>query len=195
VSSGRELVGVVIESLKRLQDTDLKGQTPRAPFLWDPTSRGTYKPKSESWVSNYVKAFLEQDLRTRGIIVNREVEVHGPEGLGRTDIHVDAVAREKRGGWLERVKLVIELKGSWNKDLRSSMQNQLVRDYLSTPDCRDGIYLVCWFDTARWDAEDYRRGQVPKWTIEEARAFFANQASDSSASDRLVASFVLDCTS
>ena len=63
VSSARELVEVVIESLKRLQDTDLKGQTPRAPFLWDPTSRGAYKPKGEPWVSNYVKAFLERDSR------------------------------------------------------------------------------------------------------------------------------------
>ena len=125
--------------------------------------------------------------------MNREVEVHGPEGLGKTDIHVDAVTAVKKGGWLERVKVVIEVKGCWNKELLSSMQGQLVKDYLSTPDCRDGIYLVCWFDTARWDAEDYRRGQVPKWTTEEARTFFSNQAQQLSGSDRLVLSFVLDC--
>ena len=73
------------------------------------------------------------------------------------------------------------------------MKDQLVDQYLSTVDCHDGIFLVAWFDVNPWDAEDYRKNKVPKWTIEEAREFFRVQARSLSNSDRLVSSFVLDC--
>jgi hypothetical protein len=74
------------------------------------------------------------------------------------------------------------------------MESQLVTDYLSSPDCRDGIYLVAWFDGSRWDAEDYRKNRVPKWTIERAREVFDSEAERLSAGERLLRAFVLDCS-
>jgi hypothetical protein len=78
---------VLIESLQRLEEK-LQGETPAAQFLWDQDG-GSYRPKDEKSFSDYVKIYLEDDLTVRGIIVNREVEIHRGE---RTDIHVDAVS-------------------------------------------------------------------------------------------------------
>ena len=192
VGNARELVDVVIESLERLQDTDLKGQTPRAQFLWNESADGMLRPKSEPQISDYVKAFLEEDLSRRGIIVNREVEVRGPEGSGKTDIHIDAVSKGK--GQFERLKPVVEIKGCWHQELQSALKDQLVDQYLSTADCRDGVFLVAWFDTESWDTDDYRKNRVPKWTVEKAREFFRGEAMENSDSNRLVRGFVLDCS-
>ncbi|MGC2302283.1 MAG: hypothetical protein WA447_03100, partial [Candidatus Binatus sp.] len=152
------------------------------------------RSQSEPEISNYVKTFFEQDLSRRGIIVNREVEIHGPEGLGKTDVHIDAVSKGTRPGQFERLKAVIELKGCWHQEVRSAMKDQLLDQYLSSADCRDGIFLVAWFDPQRWDPADYRRDRVPKWTLEEAREFFRTQAETNSGPDRLVRAFVLDCS-
>jgi hypothetical protein len=194
VRNARELVDVVIESLHRLQNLDLKAQSPRAPFLWNEDADGKFRPRSEPEISNYVKTFFEQDLSRRGIIVNREVEIHGPEGLGKTDVHIDAVSKGTRPGQFERLKAVIELKGCWHQEVRSAMKDQLLDQYLSSADCRDGIFLVAWCDPQRWDPADYRRDRVPKWTLEEAREFFRTQAETNSGPDRLVRAFVLDCS-
>jgi hypothetical protein len=91
VQSGDQLLEVVIESLKRLEAT-LQGETPAAQFLWDKTNENGWRPKDENSLSDYVKIHLDKDLRQRGVIVNREVEIRHGHGE-RTDIHVDAIIR------------------------------------------------------------------------------------------------------
>ena len=46
--------------------------------------------------------------------------------------------------------LVIEVKGCWNRELRSAMRTQLADRYLSASR-RYGIYLPVWFGPAHWD--------------------------------------------
>jgi predicted NACHT family NTPase len=199
VNNAVEFLETILESLHRLQELDLKAQTPRAPFLWDelPGMEGSrvkrYRPKEEVKLSDYIKGFVERDLKQNGIIVNREVEVSGPLGLGKTDIHIDAIIKERKSGQFERLKAVIEVKGCWNMELLTALQGQLVEKYLSTADCRSGIYLVAWFGKDRWDSGDYRRGHAPNFDIEQARAAFSQQATDKSKDDLIVRSFILDC--
>ena len=49
-----------------LQDLELKlqGETPAVRDIWDKTSQNHYKPVIENEFSDYVKRFLDQDLRT-----------------------------------------------------------------------------------------------------------------------------------
>jgi hypothetical protein len=65
------------------------------------------------------------------------------------------------------LKAAIEVKGCWNRDLKTSMQTQLIDKYLQGPDCQHGIYLVGWFHPKNWDDTDYRKEDAPAWTIQQ----------------------------
>ena len=72
------------------------------------------------------------------------------------------------------------------------MKDQLVDDYLAHSDCKHGVYLVGWFGRDRWNESDYRRGQVPFPTREEAQRFLDNQARALSVDGLKVTAIVLD---
>src|SRR5262249_55635495 len=148
-----QLSAITVESLDRLQ-TRLTGQiTPQAFALWDERSR---RPKHEDRISDYTTDHLRRDLRERGIIVDRKVEVTRKTGSGigdRNDIAVQA-ANET-----DTLKLTIEIKECFHRDVQTAMRNQLVEQYLAPTRERHGIYLVFWFDPAQWDPSDDGRGR------------------------------------
>lgn len=188
-----QLLDVLLESLERLQREDLRGETGRAKFLWNETPEHKWRPKDEPSLSDYIKGFLQGDLKDRGIIVNREVEVYRPAGAGKgpaTDIHVDVIVPSPNNRL--HLKAVIEVKGCWNPQLKTSIQAQLIDKYLQGPDCQHSIYLVDWFDPKDWDDNDYRKKNAPQWTIHEMREFFTQQAAQHSTAERTLRSFVLD---
>ena len=97
IETGSQLVETITESLNRLH-SKLHGELPAARDLWN-TSKEGYWPKDEQDVADYVTRHLDEDLRGRGIIVNREVQIRKGIGKGtgqRTDIHVDAVVPEDK---------------------------------------------------------------------------------------------------
>jgi hypothetical protein len=47
--------------------------------------------------------------------------------------------------------IIIEVKGSWNKDLISSLKSQLVEKYMKPRGMNYGIYLVGLFKSDHWD--------------------------------------------
>jgi hypothetical protein len=53
--------------------------------------------------------------------------------------------------------------------LFTAIEEQLFREYMIRLRAQVGIYLVGWFDTAKWDVEDSRRDRVPKITMEDAK--------------------------
>ena len=195
ITTPNQLLDILLESLERLQREDLRGETGRAKFLWNETPEHKWRPKDEPSLSDYIKGFLQRDLKDRGIVVNREVEVYRPAGSGKgpaTDIHVDIIVPKPHGQL--HLKAVIEVKGCWNRQLETSIQEQLINKYLQGPDCQHGIYLVGWFDPNDWDGNDYRKTDAPHWTIQETHEFFAQQAAQHSTAERTVRSFVLDGT-
>ena len=141
VQSAGQLLDVVLDGLSSLQQK-LHGETPAAPFLWDGN-----KPKDEAKFSDWVKIELQELLIKRGIILNREVQIHIGE---RTDIHIDAVARSTGRRDFDQVKVIIEAKGCWNPDIKTAMESQLVKRYLTGNDCTHGIYLIGWFVCNAW---------------------------------------------
>jgi predicted NACHT family NTPase len=180
VQSGDQLLEVLIESLRRLA-AKLQGETPAAQFLWDKISHGVYRPKDENSFSDYVKLHLEEDLKQKGIIANREVQIRNGAGGAsgeRTDIHVDAVSPGGPCGVYDKVSVIIEAKGSWHPELETAMTTQLVERYLKDNQCQHGLYLVGWFNCPQWDPDDSRRKQAPKYDIEEAQKRFEAQAGE-----------------
>jgi hypothetical protein len=125
VQSGDQLLEVLIESLQRLE-AKLQGETPASRDLWDCVSDGVYRPIKEEDFSDYVSRHLDEDLRQKGIIVNREVRIHRGE---RTDIHVDAVFKSSEREGFDSITVIIEVKGCWHQKLFDAMKTQLLDQY------------------------------------------------------------------
>ncbi len=202
VHNGEQLLAVITESLVRLEET-LHGETPARIFLWDviPAGEGEkrYRPKDESSLSDYVKLHLERDLKQRGIIVLREVEIRhtaGGDPGERTDLYVDAYMPGPDHARIDILTLIIEVKGCWHREVNTAMQTQLVERYLRDNPCRHGLYLVGWYNCPQWnDPDDRRKSAAPQITLEEARDRYAQQAEELTARSEgryLVKSFVLD---
>jgi len=198
VRSEGELQNLLVETLKGLE-SELQGETPAAPELWGPSNWKAkikiYRPQDENHFSDWIKRKLEAKLRSHGIVVAREVEIRRGEGNAageRTDIHVTAIVPKVSGGNFEQVRVIIEAKGCWNKDLKTAMENQLVERYLEENQCRNGIYLVGWYVCDQWDNADYRKGRTPKWLISNARDFFYRQSLDLSSIDLTIRSVVIN---
>jgi hypothetical protein len=188
VQSGEHLLQVIQESLERLEPI-LHGETPSVQFLWIPTRRGKSKPRDESDLSDFLKLHLEEDLKARGVIVNREVQIHKKE---KTDIHVDTFVRSIDGQLIECVSVIIEVKGSWHQELDTAMQTQLKEQYLTNNHCQHGLYLVGWFNCDQWDEEDYRKARAPMLKLEEAKDRFAIQARNLSLDGVHIKAFILN---
>jgi hypothetical protein len=188
VQSGDALLEAVMESLKRLE-AKLHGETPAIPFLWDKGEKGAFRPKDEYALSDYVKLHLDQDLRDKGVICNREVQIHRGE---RTDIHVDAVVQGQKTGTYGTVTVIIEVKGCWNPELDRAMEEQLVGRYLKDNHCQHGLYLIGWFNCDLWNLDDYRKGNAPSISLDNARKRFAGQAEDLSKHGTKIQAFVMD---
>jgi predicted NACHT family NTPase len=183
IQNGNQLLDVLIESLKRLEEK-LQGETPFVQFLWDKN-----RPKDEHQFSDFVKIHLDDDLKKRGIIVNREVRIHRGE---RTDIHVDAVLQDQQGGLLDSIAVIIELKGCWNSELNNAMETQLVNQYLKNNRCQHGLYLVGWYNCEQWDSSDYRKKQAPSLTKDESQKQFDAQANELSQHGTMIKAFVIN---
>jgi len=189
VRDANELFSLVVESLGRLGKA-MRGETPISEFLWNKVP-GTkfYRPKDENSVTNFIKMHLDSDLRSRGIVVNREVEIRRGE---ETDIHIDAVC--KQGGIsYDRVTVIIEVKGSWNRDLETAIESQLLR-YLHDNACRHGLYLIGWFNCPQWDEKDYRKKASSRTECDEARSRLHSVAQKVSGSALKIEEFVLNAS-
>ena len=198
IRSGRELLEAIEESLQRLQ-TKLHDETPAVVFLWDHVKikKRLYKPKDENAFSDFVQIHLADDLRPKGIIPYREVRIRPAIGSTRgerTDIQVSVSTRDKQGNPSDTVTVIIEVKGCWNKDLNKAMQTQLADRYLKDNSCQHGLYLVAWFESDCWMAEDQRRKCKPKTTFVEAKRQFCEQAAQLSRDGREIRAYVMDAS-
>jgi len=198
IQDGNHLLDILIESLGRLE-SKLQGETPAVRDLWDrdKVNKTTYRPLSENELSDYIKRFLEDDLKHRGIIVNREVEIRrnfGGNSGERTDIHIDAVLQNKDGSELDLVTVIIEVKGCWHGEIFSAMQSQLVGRYLADNPHACGLYLVGWFKCQQWDSKDsrYRHSKTKNFDLDTVKTKLYDQAQGLSSENLRVRAFVLN---
>lgn len=140
-----DLLRVVMDSLARYQ-THLTGvDTPQVRYLWNEHD-GAVVHRSEEDFSDHLKAFLKQDFRK--IVANREVQLNrGRKGHSgaRTDIWINALADNQA----VPLSLCIEVKGSWNPEVKTAYKAQLVEKYMDDGGAQSGIFLVGWFESKR----------------------------------------------
>ena len=179
ITSAADLLETLLNTLARFA-AELHGAQTPVRSLWDRQgSTQTYRPIDENGFSDVVARYLRQELQGQGVFANREVEVTRRPGAPvgqRTDILVNAVRHGADGGPIDPIAAVVEVKGCWNSELFTALDQQLVRDYMVDLRAPVGIYLVSWFDQTQWDPGDYRRAQVPHLPIADAQDRLDQQA-------------------
>jgi hypothetical protein len=151
-------------------------------LLWNQCAHQTWKPKDEASLSNAMCMHLHSDLKQRGLVLGRELQISqrrsqfGAAGM-RLDIAITAVPSPHDGG-RDELKAVIEVKGSWNTGAGADLQAQLVDRYLREHGAAHGLFVVGWFAAQGWDRHDSRRRTGPWRSIEEARIALSQQAAD-----------------
>ena len=190
VRNGQHLLAVLIESLHRLQ-VKLQGETPAADDLWNGVTKSKFRPKDEVQLSDYIKRHFEHDIKDKGIIASREVQIRRGTGGAPgelTDIHVNAIA----AGGFDIVTVVVEVKGAWNQGLFGDMKGQLVDRYLKDNPCRHGLYVVGWFNCNQWDDADYRKGLPVNFSIDQLKERLNIQALELSVAGLSIRAEVLN---
>jgi hypothetical protein len=195
VRDEHQLSDVVTESLERLQHL-ISAPNGWATLLWHKSnSDGTkgWWPIWEEDLSDFAATFLQNDLAERQVIVNREVQILRPGLDGqRTDIHVQAPSRTEPDP--SPLTVIIECKGCWNKDLDTALSTQLVAKYLSMPGSNAGIYLVGYFDNARWDHKKNPGREHAAHKLEGLRSGQVSLACEEAARKSVcITAFILDC--
>lgn len=145
---------LVLQELGRLQQW-LVGETPQAFALWNVLGEGR-SPKNENTISDWYCHGLRERLGDTRLVVNREVEVKNLDGRGvgsRQDIRVEVHDPVR----LEDHVVVIEVKGSWNPEVRSHLRIQLADMYLRGGNLTHGVFLVVDFPPDRVTDQNKRR--------------------------------------
>jgi len=157
----------------------LTGEQTPVRGLWDRQADKSWRPVDENAFSDAVKLYLERELGDRGIVANREVEISHAAGApvgDRTDVRVDAVRKRANSTAFDIISAVIEVKGCWNGELFSALTRQLYGSYMTRLEAPVGIYLVAWFDKAKWDPTDYRRDRTPNRQIADVVTQLTSEA-------------------
>jgi hypothetical protein len=188
-----DLLEVVMESLVRFQTQLTRSTLPSSERFWHwdgaDTQRKNFRNRDEAFLSDEVARWLRDDLGQRGIVIGREVQTRRGQ---RTDVYVDAVARDDLSSSVKTVTVVIEIKGCWNAEVRTAVDSQLVGDYLRPNGLTHGIYLVGWFVCAAWEKP---QNKLTSTTLEQAEQEIAQLVSayDGQTNPERVNGIVLDC--
>jgi hypothetical protein len=218
VRDGDELVRLISASLARFQG-ELIGTTPLVRFLWFPAPRGkggakktdanrakakhagadNWKPRDEGDLADLIEQHLIRDLRNRGIVAGREVVIRRGAGDGvrgsRTDITVFAVVQGASENAFDSIMAILEIKCSWNTDLLTALDTQLVGDYLQNNQrAQHGVYVVGWFDSPLWDKRDQRRRRNYRGGMMALSKHIRKQARNASKPGIHVVADVLDAS-
>jgi hypothetical protein len=198
VRDNGDLMNLVLESLGALQRHLTETTLPAVEDLWQwegaGLKRNNFLHEDEEAVSDYIARWLRDRIGPQsGVVVNREVQ---PVRGKRTDVLIEAWSRSTDGRKRQEVPLsvTIEVKGCWNREIKSGAKGQLLDEYLRPFGRTHGIFLVAWFyspDRAKI-APDCTT-ELKHETIADAMKTFAGFVKPAQTAGFEVAPFVLDC--
>jgi len=146
-----------------------------------------FLPKDENALSDYVQRYLKQELG--GVIVSREIQVRRGDFA---DIHLSTFTTDQDERKETNASVAIEVKGSWNQEWDTALEDQLAGQYLTSPECRHGVYFVGWHYGSAWYEDDYRKSRARRGGIENLRRKLQAQAESVSHRNVFVRSVVAD---
>ncbi len=176
VRSEQDLLDIVLEAFDSYQIEIKNGLVTR---LW--TQTDSNEPKHEKELSRELAGHLRNMFNGKFVAASRDPEI-GPLS-DSPDLLVTAF--DEQGN---QYNLVVEVKGSWHREWHTSLEDQLLRQYLTDKNCSIGIYLLGWFHCAAWKPNGSRHAT----NIDQARALLNRQAQTHSTNGIQIRSFVLD---
>jgi hypothetical protein len=171
VRNEAELVDLVVAQLRHMEK-QLHDESLSVEFLWDERGKQRFVPKLEQKLSDWIRLYLDQNVRERGIIALREVEIRRK----RADIFVAAVKKGAFSGRYDRLTVVIEAKGCWHSELKEAMEKQLFDRYLKNNEYAGGIYVVGWYYCEKWDKTDSKFKKAQRNSVQNPQQYFDDQA-------------------
>jgi hypothetical protein len=130
------------------------------------------------------------------VIAQREVEIRrgmGQEKNGqRTDIYISARQKGRPNDTGDPLTAMIEVKGSWHRELRKAMKSQLVDRYLKDNNFQHVIYVTCRPRCAQWSDADSRKQRALRSSVQKIQNEYSRLAQDLSNQGVLIKAFVLD---
>jgi hypothetical protein len=198
VRTAGELHVLVLDALRRFE-TELHGAPPSME-LWNEMTIGKEKfwcPKDEMNLSNCLKRFLEHDLKERGVLADREVQIcprRGEDPAQLVDILVRAIPFLEDGRPGSAVSVVVEVKCAWNEGVLLDMARQLYERYLKNSEMHFGIYAVAYFfcNAWNWQPDARKNAGESRTEIDILRGSLSTQATSLTSSQKLVESLVID---
>jgi hypothetical protein len=94
---------------------------------------------------------------------------------------------------VESILAIVEVKGCWNGELLSAMENQLRDRYLVDNGTKYGLYAVGWYAGDQWDPSDPRSKATPTWNLQEAQRRLDEEAARLSSETVLLKAVVINC--
>jgi hypothetical protein len=143
-----------------------------------------WQPKSEAAMCALIAFALDLYFKHDAVLVNREVMIKptNHQGAGeRTDLYIQSRQLKNYGssGPMLEAKVVIEVKGSWNKGLLTSQETQLAERYLKEVGGTAGLYVVFWPDVELWtDTSDHRLAAARRQAKTDVSAALGKQADE-----------------
>jgi hypothetical protein len=196
--TSRDLLDAVLDAVHAIQQALGQGAPPEATLLWNhgPACRGGpgngCRPKSEDEISDYLTGHLRRHLQHAA--VNREVQTQrrAPTGIGeRVDLLVEARARTSPH---DLVQVAVEVKGCWNREALTGLNDQLVR-YLNSLPGSAGLFVVAWFDPVHRDTPGpWTRHPILGHPTNLSAALSDQAEQTSSSTGRAIAAKFLDCS-
>lgn len=145
VRSSDDLLDLVVEAIRRFQDELNRTEYPQVRDLWNESA--TLCPKDEDALTQKLVRWLRDYLGPKnGVALGCQVE---PSPIHRTDIEVSArppTSAPTGGSFV----VTIEVKRSNNPEVLTSLEKQLVAEYLLRLGRTHGIYLIGWYRGKGW---------------------------------------------
>jgi hypothetical protein len=193
-----DLLNLVIESLADLQKQLKETTLPAVEDLWQWEGAGlqrtNFRHKDEEAISDYVARWLRDRIGSQsGVVVNREVQ---PVRGKRTDVLVEAWSHSLEGRNRREIPLsvTIEVKGCWNREIKTGAEKQLLDDYLRPFRRTHGIFLVAWFySPGRAKLASNQVTELKVDTLPDAMGMVAAYVKPAQIKGFEVEPFVLDC--
>jgi hypothetical protein len=198
VRTSADLLDVVLEVVDKIQTQLTAGPTPEATMLWNhgPACRGhgddRCHPKSEDDISDHIARRAREIMRDT--VINREVQLYrrAPSGLGeRVDVLIET---PRHGPDANPPRVAIEVKGCWNDEVPSALDDQLADRYLPRLPGAAGLYLIAWFDPTHWKSPGTWARHPVIGDIPALQNTLERQAATRTTSSAPIAARVLDCS-
>jgi hypothetical protein len=161
----KDLVAIIIDGLCRIQNDLNNTKFPQFCLLWrGKNSADLQEPKDEDTIGMYVINELNKILIGRGIhcSFNGRLSMKTPNKTGM----VPDISVEYELPTSEKINVHIEIKGSWNNEIKTNLKTQLAERYLSLNADRYGIFLVVYFEK---HSRIENQNQILEYLQEQAR--------------------------